>query len=256
MKGLAAIYGREMRAYFTSPIAYVLLVGLAVITGYLFYNITFSYAQISMQAVNNPMAPKMNITVMVVGAIMQITALWVFTFMCPLLTMRLISEEKRSGTLELLLSYPVTDAAVVLGKFLASWTILLLLLTPTMLQVIMLGILGQVHLPSVILNYLGVLLLGGAFLSLGILTSALTENQIVAAVAGFGAILILWLIGWAESVAGPVFGPILKAIGVGSHYETFAKGILDTADLAYYLLFMAWFLFVTIRTLEAKRWKG
>jgi ABC-2 type transport system permease protein len=252
---LKAIYLREMRSYFHSPIAYVLLVMFQVLSGFFFFLAVASYASASMQAMQNPMAWQMNLQDWVVGPL-QINMGFTMMLITALLTMRLVSEEKRSGTLELLLSYPLTDTVVVLGKFLAAWTVYALMLLCSGAGMAMLFWLGEPYLPSMLAGYLGLMLLGAAYIAVGILASALTENQIVAAVISLPALMLFWVLGWASSLAGPQLGEVLKSLGTATHFESFSKGLIDTADLAYYLLFTVFFLFITIRVLEAKRWKA
>ncbi len=255
MKALGAIYRKELLTYFHSPIAYVLWVGFLVITGYFFYTGVAFYTMASMQAMQNPMFAQLNLQDMLVAPLMGNQSV-IMMLICPLLTMRLLSEEKRTGTLELLLSYPLGDASVVLGKYLAALSMLALILAPTLLQGLILSWLGSPHWPAILTGYLGLLLEGGAFLALGIFTSSATENQIVAAVTSFAGLLFLWVLGWSQGVVGAELGAALKAVSLGSHFEGFPKGLVDTADLAYFALFIGVFIFVTIRSLEAKRWKA
>lgn len=255
MKAFKAIYQREIRAYFHSPIAYVLIVGFLAITGYFFYNGVAFYSIASMQTMQNPMMMKLNLQDMLMAPLMANMSI-ILMLITPLLTMRLLSEEKRTGTIELLLSYPLGDACVVLAKFLAAWTMLALLLALTWVQVGILAWLGPLHMPAVLTGYLGLLLMCGCFAALGSLASAATENQIVAAAAAFAGLLILWILGLSTEVVGPGLGEVLKSLSLGAHFDGFPRGLVDTADLVYYLLFMGFFLFLSIRTLEAKRWRA
>lgn len=256
MKQLATIYLRELRAYFYSPIAYVLLVMFQAVTGYFYYLNTTYYAAASMQLMRNPMAVEgFNLQDMVVNSYL-LTVAFMMMLITALLTMRLVSEEKRSGTLELLMSYPVTDTVVVLGKFLAAWTVLGIMLLCTGSSMALLFWLGEPHLPSVLCGFLGLMLLGGAYISVGLLFSSLTENQIVAAVITLPILLLLWVLAPASALAAPELAGVLKLLGTSPHLETFVKGLIDTADLVYFVLFMVFFLFITIRVLEAKRWKA
>ena len=255
MRAFLAIYLREMRAYFFSPIAYVLLIAFLLITGYFFYNGVAYYSLASLQAMQNPMLMKLNLQQMLVAPLMSNMSV-ILMLITPLLTMRLLSEEKRLGTIELLLSYPLTDTCVVMAKYLAAWTVLAVILGLTWLQMGILFWLGQPHLPAMALGYLGLMLLGGSFLAVGLLASAATQNQVVSAVAAFAGLLLVWALGWSAGVAGSQVGPVLQALSLGTHFENFPKGLLDTGDLAYFLLFIGFFLFLSIRTLEAKRWKA
>lgn len=255
MKGLQAIYLRELKAYFHSPIAYVLWVGFLLLTGYFFYSGTMYYALASLQTMQDPMGGGLNLHDLLVAPLLGNMSV-LMMLMAPLLTMRLLSEEKRSGTLELLLSYPLSDFAVVLGKFLAALTMLALILAPTLLHMLILAWLGPVHWPGLLLGYVGLLLLGGSFLALGLMASACTENQIVAAVAAFAGLLLLWVMRWSGGLAGTTWGPLVEFLSLSLHFENLAKGLFDTADLAYFLLFMGFFLMASLRVLEAKRWKA
>lgn len=256
MRGLGAIYFRELRAYFHSPIAYVLWVGFLLLTGYFFYSGTMYYAMASLQTMQSPMGGGgLSLGDMLVAPLLGNMSV-LLMLITPLLTMRLLSEEKRSGTLELLLSYPLGDLAVVLGKFLAALSMLALILAPTLLHMLILTWLAPVHWPGLLLGYLGLLLLGGSFAALGLLASACTENQIVAAVTAFAGLLFLWVLRWSGGLAGPAWGPWVEFISLSLHFENMAKGLLDTADLAYFILFMGFFLLASLRVLEAKRWKA
>lgn len=255
MRSFSAIYLRELRAYFYSPIAYVLLAGFLLITGFFFYSGAVQYAQLSLQAMQNPMLANMNLEDMLIAPLLGNQSV-IMMFLAPMLTMRLLSEEKRSGTIELLLSYPLSDAKVVLAKFLAAWSISIMITGFSLIHYLVLASAGPVHWPTVFSGYLGIVLAAGAFTAIGLAASALTENQIVAAFLGFGSVLLLWLIGFMAPSADPRLAGTLKSLGLAGHFQNFPAGLIDTADLAYFALFMAFFLFLTIRILEAKRWKG
>jgi len=255
MRSFTAIYRREMLVYFSSPIAYVLLVGFLALTGYFFYSATAMYSVVSMQAMQNPMLMKMNLTDMLVAPLLTNMSVMLM-LISPLLTMRLISEEKKSGTMELLLSYPLTDATVVLAKFAAAWSMMLIMLALTWAQMGLIIWLGEPHLPAMLGGYMGLALIAGAFAALGVFASAVTENQIVSAVLAYCGLLILWVLGWSSSVVGPELGAWLKELSLGTHYQNLPRGLVDSRDLIYFVLFMGLFLFLSIRALEAKRWKA
>lgn len=255
MKAFGAIYWRELRAYFHSAIAYVLLVGFLLITGYFFAAGVAQYTQFSLQAMQNPVMMKINLMDHLVTPLMGNMAV-IFILVAPLLTMRLLSDERRTGTIELLLSYPVGDASVVLAKFLAAWTMISVMLGLTWIHMLVLLWIADPYLPAMATGYLGVFLLCGAFVALGIFASSVTENQIVAALIAFAGLLLLWVLGWSSTVVGEQMGPILESFSLTSRLQDFSRGLIDTADLAYFVLFMGFFLFVSIRVLEAKRWKA
>jgi ABC-2 type transport system permease protein len=174
----------------------------------------------------------------------------------PLLTMRLFSEEKRSGTIELLLTYPVKDIEVVLGKFAACLAIFSIMLIFTFLYPILIKIYGRPETGPIITGYIGLFFMGAAFISFGIFASSLTENQVVAAVLSFGVLLFFWMAGYSIGFVSPSIVSVLSYIALTQHLEGFAKGIIDSSDVIYYLNFTMLCLFLTLRALESKRWRG
>ncbi|MBU2549185.1 MAG: ABC transporter permease subunit [Proteobacteria bacterium] len=255
MNNFLAIYKRELRLYFTSPIAYVLVFIFLVLAGYFFYSGLTFYSMISLQSMRNPYMARLNLVDMIITPLFSNLSV-VLLLMLPMLTMRLFAEEKKSGTYELLFSYPVRDVEVLLGKYFAAMTVFAVMLALTGFYHLLLAGLG-LQVPRVVLSgYLGLLLLGGAFIALGIFISSLTENQIVAAVASFGVLLLFWIIGWSAASVGPGPAAFFEYISLVKHLMSFTKGLIDTADLAYYLLFTFFFLFLTLRSLESNRWRG
>jgi len=251
-----AIFKKEIRLYFTSPVAYVVLTIFTLITGYFFYAIFAFFSQISMQAAMNPMmARDLSVTDGVLRPLFQNVSV-IMLLMMPLLTMRLFAEEKRSGTIELLLTYPVRDGEVLLGKYAAALALFAAMLGLTLLYPGIVAYFARVEVGPVLTGYLGLFLLGAAFLALGVFASSLTENQIVAAVATFGALLLFWILGWTTDFAGPGLSKVLAHLSVLDHFENFAKGVIDTRDVIYYLNFALLCLFLTLRSLESKRWRG
>jgi ABC-2 type transport system permease protein len=177
-------------------------------------------------------------------------------FMLPLVTMRSLAEEKRSGTIELLLTSPVTDLQIVLGKFFAALTLYAAMLGLTLIHVAFLFMNGDPEWKPLVANYLGMLLLGGTFVSFGILFSSFTKNQIVAGFLAFGVFLFLWLIGIVEYFVSSTWGSIVSQLSVMKHIENFAKGVIDTKDVIYYLSFIGFGLFLSKQSVESHRWRG
>ena len=253
---ILAIFKKEVRSYFASPIAYVVLTIFALLSGYFFYGLLTFFSLNSLQASFNPaFAQSLNATEWIVRPLLRNIAVTMLLLM-PASTMRLFSEEKKSGTIELLFSYPIRDWELLLGKFLAALALYSTMLGVSLLDLLMLGFFARLEWGPILTGYLGLLLLGMAFLGLGILASSLTENQIVAAVGAFGVLLLLWVIGWSTEAAGPTLGPILSHLSIINHYDSFAKGIIETKDLIFYLNFTLLCLFLTLRSLESKRWRG
>lgn len=256
MSGFFPIFKKELRSYFVSPIAYVVMVMFLTIAGYFFYSSFAFFNFFAFQAMSNPMmARNLNITEGVLRPLFGNLGV-VLLFIMPMLTMRLFAEEKKQGTIELLLTYPVRDLAAVLAKFAASLAVYTLMLALTGLYPLLLGIFATPEVGPILAAYLGLFLLGAAFISLGALASSLTENQIVAAALSFGALLLFWVIGWSSQFAGGGPGRLLSHLSLLEHFDSFPKGVIDTKDVIFYLNFMVFCLFLTLRSLESHRWRG
>jgi len=250
------IFKKEMRLYFTSPVAYVVVTIFLLIAGYFFYSIFAFFTLASMQSAMNPaMARDLNVTDSVMRPLFSNVSV-ILLLLLPLLTMRLFAEERRSGTIELLLTFPVRDGAVLVGKYLAAFALYAIMLGLTVLYPGIVAYFARLETGPVFTGYLGLLLMGAAFIAVGIFTSSLTENQIVAAITTFGTLLIFWILGWSADYAGGAVGRVLQHLSILEHNESFAKGVLDTKDIIYYLNFTILALFLALRSLEARRWKG
>ncbi len=259
MRNFLLILQKELRSYFNSPIAYVVIAMFLALSGYYFYNIFASFSTISFQALSNPMLQRqsdlLNITERVVRPFFGSLSTTMLILL-PMLTMRTFSEEKKSGTMELLLTYPLTDAQVILGKFagcLGVFSIMLLFTVPCFGFVLAWG---QPEIGVILSGYLGVFLMGAAFIALGTLISALTENQIIAAVLTFGCLILFFVLGYAAASADPGMRDFLNYISFTPHFAKFAKGVIDSSDIIYYFLFMFVCVFLNMRVLESKRWRG
>ena len=259
MRNFYLIFKKEFKSYFASPVAYVVITMFLILTGYFFYNSLALFSTISFQATMNPMLAKqvglLNITESVVRPLFGNISI-ILLLMVPLLTMRLFSEEKKSGTIELLLTYPVTDMGILLGKFFACMAVFIIMIALTILYPLLVIVFGQPEIGPIITGYIGLFLVGASFVSLGIFASSLTENQIIAATVAFGLLLLFWMISFSASLAGQTLGDILSYISLTAHLESFAKGVIDTTDIVYYLIFISLFLFLTLRILESKKWRG
>jgi ABC-2 type transport system permease protein len=250
------IYKKEMRLYFTSPIAWVILTIFLFIAGYFFYSIFAFFTLASMQSAMNPaMARDLNVTDSVLRPLFSNISV-ILLLLMPLVTMRLFAEERRSGTIELLLTYPVRDGAVLIGKYLAGLTLYAIMLASTLFYPLLVAYFARVEWGPLASGYLGLLLMGATFLAVGIFASSLTENQIVASIITFGVLLIFWVIGWSSDYLGGTWGRVLSHLSLIEHFDSFAKGVLDTRDVLYYFDFTIVALFLTLRSLEARRWKG
>jgi ABC-2 type transport system permease protein len=254
MRNIAALAQREVNAYFASPIAYVLIGFFALLFGWFFYVPLAFFIQQSSQMGMNP-TQALNINQMLVGpTLMNTTVIMLFLF--PLITMRTYAEEKRSGTIELLLTSPVTDVEIIIGKFLGAILLYAAMLAVTLIHMAILFIFGDPEWKPIATGYLGLLLMGGCFLSLGLFISSLTKNQIVAAMATFAVFLMLWVINWISTFVGPTTQTVLQYLSLTEHFDDFAKGVIDTKHVIYYLSFMAFGLFLTVKSVDSERWRG
>ncbi|MBI2874645.1 MAG: ABC transporter permease subunit [Firmicutes bacterium] len=230
-----ALMRREAGVYFLSPMAYVFAALFLLLTGYFFSVMIMSSQYIEMRSILHNMVV-------------------IFLFVAPVLTMRLMAEERRMGTEELLMTAPLTAFQIVLGKFLAAVVFWVLLLAATAVYPIILQVFGNPEVIPILTGYLGVILAGSTFLALGLFASSLTDNQVIAGVVSFTMLLILWVIGLAGESAGGVTGQVLKNLSFIEHLQDFPKGIIDFSDVLFYLSAIAVFLFLTTRSLERRRW--
>ncbi len=254
MRNVFAIAQRELNAYFASPIGYVLIGFFALLFGWFFYVPLAYFLQQSNMAGMQP-GQNLNINQMLIGPTLMNTTV-VMLFLFPLITMRTYSEEKRSGTIELLLTSPLRDVEIILGKFLGAMLLYAAMLAVTLIHLSLLFIYGQPEWKPIATGYLGLLLMGGCFLSLGLFISSLTKNQIVAAMATFAVFLMLWVINWISTFVGPTTQTVLQYLSLTDHFDDFAKGVIDTKHLIYYLSFMAFGLFLTAKSVDTERWRG
>jgi ABC-2 type transport system permease protein len=256
MRNTLAIWQREMKSYFVSPIAYVVLTVFLFLSGFFFYSILTAVIQSTMmQSQFGPGSQPVDVPGIVSRSFFGTTSV-VLLFMIPMLTMGLFAEEKRRGTMELLLSSPVSILQVMMGKYLASLTFLVLMFLGSGITFSSLFIFGRPEWKTVLGGYLGLLLYGCALLALGLFISTLTENQIVSVVITFGTILVLWLIESFSSGATGVAKDVLDYLSVIGHLDDFIKGVIDTSHVIYYVTFALMGLFLTYRSLESLRWKS
>jgi ABC-2 type transport system permease protein len=180
----------------------------------------------------------------------------VFLFVVPLITMRTYAEEKRSGTIELLMTSPVTDFEIIIGKFLGAMSLYGAILAVTLVHMAVLFRFGNPEWKPLVSGYFGLLLLGGCFVSVGLFFSSLTKNQIVAGMFTFAVLLLLWVIDWIGSFSGPTVARFTSYISLTGHVEDFLRGIVDTEHVVYYLSFITFGLFLTAKAVDSERWRG
>ena len=255
MKNIWYITKKEIKTYFTSPIAYVAITVFLVLVGFFLYSLISWFNMQSMQMARYPQyLEQLNINQMVYSPLFNNISI-ILLLMIPLITMRLFAEEKKIKTDELLYTSPVSVNQIILGKYFASLFVLLTMLLLTGILSIFTFAYGNPE-PAPLLNgYLGLFLLGAAFMAIGIFFSSLTENQIVAAMLTFGALLLFWVLNWAANSAGGIWQSVLNYISFFQHFGEMTEGILDTTDLVYYLSFIFLGLFLTHSVIQSRRWR-
>lgn len=242
---LLVICRRELHSFFGSFIAYVLLAVFFLLSGYFFYSDLVFF--------------------ILFGGFTLPSGLWQFFFLdmrlvallvLPLVTMRLFSEEKKLGTIELLWTYPVRDGEIVAGKFLAAWVFLLAMLLPTAIGPFLFHHFYAFDTGPLVAAYLGMLLLGTGFIACGMFVSSLTENQVVSAMVTYGILFFFWFLTWNEEATNQAFLQYLLGLSLFDHFYNFTRGVIDTRDIVFFLLFTSFFLFLTWQSLNVRNWRG
>ena len=257
MRNILAVAAKDIRSQFVSPIAYVVLTGFLLLGGWFFFNLLsrFNFLLQMYLSFRNPEAmQQLNLNDFVIAPLLQNLSV-VLVILIPVITMRSFAEEKRSGTYELLMTSPLTVTEIVLGKFLGAFVFVLVMVLLTGVYPLILLAYGNPE-PGVILaGFFALLLLATAFVCVGLLTSSLTENQIIAAVSCLVVLLLLYVISWPAETAGETMGAVLKYISLTEHFSEMVKGVIDTKDLVYFLSVIVLSLFLTQRSVESLRWR-
>ena len=240
---------RELRVYFGSPMAYVITTAFLLVTGLLFIDsLTGAFREASLRGF---------LVGETLGGLLgeAINASFFVLLLGPALTMRLLAEETKMGTMELLLTAPVRDFEVVLGKFLAAFEIVLILLALTLYYPLLLALFANPDPGPIFSGYFGLVLLSGFFISVGLFASSLTTNQIVSASVGLSILVLFWFVDKAADIFRGTPASILEFVSPRTHFTEFARGIIDTEAVVYFLSLTAIFLFLTIRSVESRRWR-
>jgi ABC-2 type transport system permease protein len=253
VRNIAAIAGKELRAYFASPIAYVLIGLFALLFGWFFFVFLRHFVMQSQQMMGG--GGSMNVNQQMIRYLLQNTAV-IILFVMPMITMRTYAEEKRSGTIELLLTAPLTDFQIIMGKFLGALGLYASMLLVTLLPIALLFRYGNPEWAPIAAGYLGLLLMGGCFIAVGLLISSTTKNQIVAAFLTFVVFLLLWVLNWMADQSGPTTRAILSHLSITEHFDDFSRGVIDTKHVVYYLSFITFGLFLTAKSVDSERWRG
>jgi len=255
MGNIIALAHKELRAYFVSPIAYVLLVFFALLFGWFYVAGINLMVQLSMGQFGMGGPQVVNVNEFMIRPLFGNTAV-ILLFLLPMLTMRSYAEEKRSGTMELLLTSPLSDFQIIMGKFVGALALYVLMLAVTLIHIGILFWYGEPEWGPIFTGYLGLLLMGGAFISVGLAISSMTKNQIVAGVATFAVLLLFWIINWIGDSSGTTTQNVLAYLSILEHFDDFSKGVIDTEHVTYYLSFIGMGLFLTAKSMDMERWNG
>src|SRR5438477_3913430 len=248
MRNALIICRKELRSYFVSPIAYVLLVMFALIFGLFFWLFLQRFVMFGMEMQMRGQMYPMNLNDEMIRPLLSnasVTAL----FFIPMITMRLFAEEKRTGTIELLVTSPIRDIEVIIGKWLAALALYSCMLLFTALNFAFIFKYGNPDWKPLVIGYLGLLLQAGALLAIGTFISTLTRNQIIAGALTFGVCLLLWVLEWVSGYETATWAQVLSYMSVITHFESFAKGVLDSKDAIFYLTLIFLGLFFTARSM-------
>jgi ABC-2 type transport system permease protein len=244
LKEIYALMKREFKSYFSTPLAY------PTIVIFLFFSSLFFVRRIYYHLA----AQNLTITEGIIAPLTMIEAI-ILTIIIPLITMRLLSEERKGGTAELLLTSPISTLQVVLGKYLASLLVLAIMLLLTFPFIVFLYYKGSPELGPILSGYLGLFLLGGIFLSIGLFTSSLTENQIVSAIICLIFLLLIWAEDHVRQISGPILADFLGKISIIEAIRDFSFGVIDTKNLVFFISIIAFFLFLTQRVIDSNKWR-
>jgi len=259
MRNILAIVERELRAYFSSPIAYVMLTGFLFLSGIVFQGLlseVMDYQLRSAMQAAQAGGPRPIDAPAIISQQFLGTVSVLLLFMVPMITMGLFAEEKKRGTIELLLTAPITDLQVVLGKFFAAVSFFTILLLSTWIPMTILYIYGSPASGPILTNYLGIFLYGLAIVAIGVFVSTLTENQIISGILGFVIALVLWFFDLLSRRAEAPTRAVLEYLSVINHLNDFMKGVISTSHIIFYLSLMLVALFLTYRSIDSLRWRG
>ncbi len=235
LANVGTIFRKELRSYFNSPVAYVVIIVFLAFIEWFYVSDIF----------------KINL-----ASVREMFSLipWIFVFVIPAITMRLIAEEKKAGTIELLATLPLMDAEIVLGKFFAAWALICIALSPTLIHIVTIAFLGDLDIGPVVGGYLGLMLMAGVFVAVGLFASSLSENQIVAMIIGLVLMFALMIL---DKILVYLPGFIIGAVeylGVDSHFSSIARGVIDTRDLIYFASVLGFMLYLSTLSLSRRKW--
>jgi ABC-2 type transport system permease protein len=255
MTNIWVICRKELKSYFASPIAYGLMAFFALISGYFFYAATAIFVSRGMEMQMMGRGMPMDVNEWVVRPVLMNVSV-IGLFIIPMITMRLFAEEKRSGTIELLVTSPVRDAEIIMGKWLAALIMYACVVGMSAINLALLFAYGRPDWKPMLVGYLGLLLQGGCLLAIGTFISTTTKNQIIAGVGTFAICLLLWVLDWVTAFDPSTTSKVISYLSVVTHFEAFSKGVLDSKDIIFYLSAIFLGLFLTARSMESLRWRS
>ena len=255
MKNILLICQKELKSYFASPIAYAVMAIFGLIFGWVFFNASRDFVRFSFQSQMMGGGGATNVNDQIVRPLLGFAGT-IALFLIPMITMRLFAEEKRTGTIELLLTSPIKDIEIILGKWLGAVLLYLCVLLMSMINIALLFAWGKPDLKPVLVAYLGLVLQGATLLAIGALISTMTRNQIIAGIATFFVSLLLWLLSWFTAFDNSALAQVVNYLSIVTHFENFGKGVLDSKDVIFYLSMIFFSLFLTSRSLESLRWRS
>lgn len=257
MRNTLVITGKELEGYFVQPVAYVVLTVFLLLGGWFFFALLRQFDEMVqlVQMMGNPQSlEQMNLNTRVIDPLLHDLSI-VLVIVMPALTMRVFAEEKRAGTYELLLTAPVRTGEIVAGKFIAAAVFTLIMISLAWIFPLILLIFGNPEVGVMFAGYLGLALLAITFVAVGLFTSSLTQNQIIAAISSFGLLILLFVISWPAEAGGGVVWSLLKYLSLPEHFSTMTRGVIDTSDIVFFLSVILVALFLTQRSVESARWR-
>lgn len=259
MSVAGSIIKKELKSYFTSSVAYVILALFIVINGFLFFNFLSAFNLkimefLQLQAKYPGLGLEISMNEWIINPLLSNISI-ILLLLIPSISMRLIAEEKRSGTMELLVTSPISTFQILMGKYLSCLIFYAIMIASTLQYPIFLKIFGNPDIAPALFGYFMIFLLGASFISVGLLASSLTENQIISACLSFAILLFFWLIGWTGGNFGGVLGEIISYFSLYIHFENALKGVMDSRDIIYILSFTIFNLYITYEILDSEKWR-
>lgn len=255
MRNTLVIAGKELQGYFVQPVAYVVLTVFLLLAGWFFFSLLHVFDErVQLIQMMGQSLQQMNLNALVIDPLLHDLSI-VLVIVMPALTMRVFAEEKRTGTYELLLTAPVRTGEIVAGKFIAASAFTLVMIALAWIFPLILMVFGDPEVGVMFAGYVALALLAISFVAVGLFTSSLTQNQIIAAISSFGLLILLYVISWPAQAGGGLAWALLKYLSLPDHFSTMVRGVIDTTDIVFFLSVILLALFLTQRSVESARWR-